>query len=180
MTDGPPRAARAGDWDGRDRDPAGRPQNARPRDALGRPLPYDAPPELVAEREPEDVVRTPGETLARAQDHLDAQRPFPAHDVLEAAWKNGPPHERDLWQGLAQLCVGLTHVLRGNRDGAVALVERGAERLRTYRASGGDAHGVDLDGVLAWAAETAAAWRRDADVRTTPPLRLRGEARPED
>ena len=26
-------------------------------------------------------------------------RPFHAHEVLEAAWKAGPPGERDLWQG---------------------------------------------------------------------------------
>jgi hypothetical protein len=40
--------------------------------------------------------------------------PFAAHEVLEARWKAGPDEERDLWQGLAQICVGLTHAARGN------------------------------------------------------------------
>ncbi|WP_261993079.1 DUF309 domain-containing protein, partial [Streptomyces sp. adm13(2018)] len=40
---------------------------------------------------------------------LDAGMPFHAHEVFEDAWKSGPASERDLWQGLAQLAVGLTH-----------------------------------------------------------------------
>ena len=58
------------------------------------------------------------------------RRPFHAHEVLEAAWKSGPAQERDLWQGLAQIAVGLTHARRGNARGAVALLRRGAERVR--------------------------------------------------
>jgi hypothetical protein len=134
---------------GRDRarDASGRPQSDRPRDALGRPLPWDAPPELIAEREPEDVVRTPAETIARADELLAAGTPFPAHDVFEAAWKNGPPEERDLWQGLAQICVGLTHAQRGNAAGAATLLARGRERVRAYVDRGGVTYGLD---VAAW------------------------------
>nr|WP_246224112.1 DUF309 domain-containing protein [Pseudarthrobacter psychrotolerans] len=44
---------------------------------------------------------------------MDAGRPFAAHEVLEARWKAGPAEERNLWQGLAQICVGLTHAARG-------------------------------------------------------------------
>ncbi|MEW1808906.1 DUF309 domain-containing protein [Pseudarthrobacter sp. NPDC080039] len=40
---------------------------------------------------------------------MEAGRPFAAHEVLEARWKAGPAMERDLWQGLAQICVGLAH-----------------------------------------------------------------------
>ena len=71
----------------RDRDPAGRARNARPRDALGRPLPYGTAGE---ERAPEGVVRTPDRSLAEAQELLDAGRPFHAHEVLEDAWKSAP------------------------------------------------------------------------------------------
>ena len=71
----------------RDRDAAGRARNARPRDALGRPLPYGAAGE---ERASEGVVRTPDDALAEAQALLDAGRPFHAHEVLEDAW-NGRP-----------------------------------------------------------------------------------------
>src|SRR4051794_41258283 len=80
----------------RDRDADGRARNARPRDALGRPLPYGAAGE---ERAPEGVVRSPDRALAEAQELLDAGRPFHAHEVLEDAWKSAPAEERQLWRG---------------------------------------------------------------------------------
>ncbi|MEU3691285.1 DUF309 domain-containing protein [Streptomyces narbonensis] len=122
----------------RDRDEEGRARSARPRDGLGRPLPYGA--EGVP-RQPEGVVRTPGETVREAQRLLDAGMPFHAHEVFEDAWKSGPAAERDLWQGLAQLAVGLTHAARGNREGGARLLRRGADRLTSRsweRASGGN------------------------------------------
>lgn len=121
----------------RDRDPAGRPRNARPRDALGRPLdPADGPGSGASgtDRIPDDLVITGAEAAALADRLLRDGRPFHAHEVLEAAWKSGPPGERDLWQGLAQIAVGLTHARRGNARGAVALLSRGAERVRGYQA----------------------------------------------
>ncbi|WP_270886287.1 DUF309 domain-containing protein [Pedococcus sp. 5OH_020] len=130
--------------DGRDRDAAGRARQARPRDALGRPLPYGANGvEPVSEEPlpPEDALRTARELVASG-------RPFAAHEVLEARWKAGPAEERDLWQGLAQLCVALTHAARGNPTGAQRLMERAAVRLGTYAATGRGTHGVDLDEVM--------------------------------
>src|SRR5665647_2037004 len=99
----------------RDRDPAGRPRQARPRDALGRPLPYGA---MGVEPVPEEPL-PPMKSLQVARQLVKAGRPFAAHEVLEARWKTGPAEERDLWQGLAQLCVGLTHASRGNSVGAL-------------------------------------------------------------
>ena len=130
----------------RDRDPAGRARNARPRDALGRPLPYDAEGE---ERAPEGVVRTPAEALAQAQGLLDAGRPFHAHEVLEDAWKQAPEQERQLWRGLAQLAVGQTHLLRGNARGAATLLDRGAANVEPYAAA--PPHGIDVAGLVRWA-----------------------------
>jgi hypothetical protein len=124
----------------RDRDPAGRPRNARPRDALGRPLdPADGPGSGVdgTDRIPDDLVITGAEAAALADRLLRDGRPFHAHEVLEAAWKTGPAGERDLWQGLAQIAVGLTHARRGNARGAVALLSRGAERVRGYQGGAG-------------------------------------------
>ena len=118
----------------RDRDPAGRPRNARPRDALGRPLDPAGGPGSGTDRIPDDLVITGAEAAALADRLLRDGRPFHAHEVLEAAWKSGPPGERDLWQGLAQIAVGLTHARRGNARGAVALLSRGAERVRGYQA----------------------------------------------
>jgi predicted metal-dependent hydrolase len=84
-------------------------------------------------------------------------RPFSAHEVLEARWKAGPPEERDLWHGLAQLCVGLTHAARGNTVGAGRLLERGAARLEEYERGVGATYGLDLTAVVACARDQAAA-----------------------
>jgi len=121
----------------RDRDPAGRPRNARPRDALGRPLDPADDPGSGADRIPDDLVITGAEAAALADRLLRDGRPFHAHEVLEAAWKSGPADERDLWQGLAQIAVGLTHARRGNARGAVALLSRGTERVRGYQGGAG-------------------------------------------
>jgi uncharacterized protein len=110
----------------RDRDESGRPRSARPRDALGRPLPRGSqgiPPI------PDDLELAPAETLRYAQDLLDQGLAFNAHEVLEAAWKNCPDDERMLWQGLAQLAVGITHVQRGNVKGAMSLLRSSSTRL---------------------------------------------------
>ncbi|MFH9726503.1 DUF309 domain-containing protein [Streptomyces sp. NPDC017254] len=140
---------------GRDRDDEGRARSARPRDGLGRPLQYGA--EGVP-RQPEGVVRTPEETLREAQRLLDAGMPFHAHEVFEDAWKSGPESERDLWQGLAQLAVGLTHAARGNAAGGARLLRRGADRLAGAPADvtkAAVARGIDVFGLVAWARELA-------------------------
>jgi hypothetical protein len=157
----------------RDRDPAGRPRNARPRDALGRPLDPAKGAGDTRERVPDDLT-LPGEQAARLADQmLRAGQPFHAHEVLEASWKTGPPAERDLWQGLAQIAVGLTHAHRGNARGAAALLARGAQRVRAYQAQvppgpGRDhPYGMDVAAVLAAADGLAARIQRDglADIR---------------
>ncbi|UIX29465.1 DUF309 domain-containing protein [Streptomyces sp. GQFP] len=146
---------------GRDRDEEGRARNARPRDGLGRPLPYG---EHGVARQPEGVVRRPEETVAEAQALLDAGKPFHAHEVFEDAWKSGPDQDRALWRGLAQLAVGLTHTARGNVTGGARLLRRGAGAVEEWAA--GDArqqpYGMDLAGVVAWARELAAEVERDA------------------
>ncbi len=139
-----PQASRGAD---RDRDTAGRPRQDRPRDALGRPLPYGARGVQPVAEEP----LPPADTLILARELLDKGRPFSAHEVLEARWKACPDQERPLWQGLAQLCVALTHAARGNRTGAQRLLERGMDRLEHYRTSGGPTYGLDLGSVEACA-----------------------------
>jgi len=139
---------------GRDRDDAGRPRQRRPRDALGRPLPYGR---TGVEPVPEEAL-PPRQTLEVARDLVRQGRPFAAHEVLEARWKAGPDGERALWQGLAQLCVGLTHAARGNVVGADRLVERGSALLLEYDAGGGATYGLDL-------AETIACVRRQGSPR---------------
>jgi len=133
----------------RDRDSTGRARNARARDELGRPLPRAAgsgtvtdPPALAAK-----------EALALAQQLLDSGRPFTAHEVLEAVWKDIDGPARDLWRGLAQVAVGITHALRGNESGAHALLRRSTVTLSQFAAT--TPYDIDLDGIRAWAAAAA-------------------------
>ena len=129
----------------RDRDDEGRAENARPRDGLGRPLPYGSPGvERVEMRD-----RTPGEALEEAQAYLDRGMPFHAHEVLEEQWKATVVEERPLWQGLAQLAVGLTHQRRGNARGARTVTERGGAAIAPF--AGTPPHGIDVSGLVAWA-----------------------------
>ncbi len=128
--------------DRRDRDAAGHARSSRPRDELGRPLPRDAAGGVAPA---DEAALPPAEALALAQQLLDQGMPFHAHEVLEAAWKAAPSAERDLWQGLAQVAVGLTHAGRGNAQGAVALLRRGRDRLARYGAPG--PYDVDVTGV---------------------------------
>jgi len=152
----------------RDRDAAGRPRNARPRDALGRPVPHGAE---GAPRVPDDLDLPPAEALAEAQRLLDEGYPFHAHEVLEAVWKSSPRVERELWQGLAQLAVGLTHVLRGNRLGGGRLLRRGAARVRPYAADA--PYEIDAAGLVTWADGLADRLDSGTDGDISPP-RLTG------
>lgn len=129
----------------RDRDPAGRPRSARPRDAAGRPLPPGSANAVAGV--PDDLLLSPDASLDEAQRLLDVGRPFTAHEVLEAAWKQAPAEERELWRGLAQLAVGLTHLQRGNGRGAVALLRRAAANLTPY--TGHPPYRVDVAGLVA-------------------------------
>lgn len=134
----------------------------RGRDRLGRPVPLDDPGAVPPV--PEEAF-PPDRALAYAQELLDEGRAFSAHEVLEASWKAAPAGERDLWQGLAQLCVGVTHLQRGNAVGAARLLRRAAGHLPDA-----PPHGVDpaLRGAaLAWADGI------DAGDRTVPVVRLR-------
>jgi uncharacterized protein len=156
----------------RDRDPSGRPRNARPRDGLGRPLdPADAA--AGQDRIPDNLVITGRDAAVLADRLLRDGRPFHAHEVLEAAWKTGPPADRDLWQGLAQIAVGLTHARRGNARGAVTLLRRGTERIRTRPAPDGGEHpyGMDIPAVLA-AADDLVSRIEQHGLDPVPPARL--------
>jgi hypothetical protein len=141
----------------RDRDDAGRPRNSRPRDDLGRPLGADAPRAVPRADGPvaspaaaspagspatspvvspaASLAASPAEAASAGGTLLLEGRPFHAHEVFEDAWKVASGPERDLWRGLAQVAVGLTHARRGNPRGAVSLLRRGAERLRDYTAN---------------------------------------------
>ncbi len=125
---------------------------------------------------PDDLVLAPDAALDSADGLIVSGRPFHAHEVLEASWKSAPDTERDFWQGLAQLAVGLTHAQRGNARGAVTLLGRGAAASGPIRAN---PYGVDVTAVAARA--EALADQIDADGLAALPdgsLRLRLRPRP--
>ena len=92
----------------------------------------------------------PSTTIDFARQLLNQGRPFSAHEVFEARWKASPEAERDLWQGLAQLCVGITHAERGNQVGALRLATRARLHLETYAATDGPRYGLNLSRLIHW------------------------------
>jgi hypothetical protein len=165
----------------RDRDPAGRPKNARPRDGLGRPLERGAVGEPVMA---DDARLSPAKAVELAQRLLEEGRPFHAHEVLEAVWKSAPRDQRELWRGLAQIAVGLTHARRGNSRGAVTLLRRGAAAVAGYLQAAGAQDSqvpeiLDLTGIHAAATDLAdliaahglgAVTQGELQLRLGPPL----------
>ena len=143
-------------------------RNTRPRDALGRPMPYGS---LGVDELPTGVVRSPRESLIEASRLLAEGRPFSAHEVLEDAWKSGPESEREVWRGLAQLAVGITHAARGNAAGAARLIERGIANVRPYEAA--SPHGLDVGAVVRWAGPALEQIARESPTTVSPPPLVR-------
>jgi len=134
------------DTSDRDRDAAGRARNARRRDELGRPMPRDAGSLTPTD----EAALSPADAVSYAQQLLDNGQSFAAHEVFEAVWKATADRDtRELWRGLAQLCVGVTHALRGNDIGAAALLQRAADTLAPY--AGTTPYQVDVDRLRTWA-----------------------------
>jgi hypothetical protein len=102
---------------------------------------------------------SPDEALRQAQQLIDDGYPFHAHEVLEGVWKATPGEGRELWQGLAQLAVGLTHVQRGNPTGAVSLLRRAADRIGLYATD--PPHGLSIAELAGYARSLADRIERD-------------------
>jgi hypothetical protein len=148
----------------RDRDSLGRPRNSRPRDRLGQPLARDADGRMPAD----PPALPPLQALARAQELIDADEAFAAHEVLEATWKSVDGEERELWRGLAQLAVGITHRDRGNSKGASALLRRGAANISRFADQ--PPYDVAVAALIEWAESES------TNLSGGSPPRLRGQA----
>ena len=72
------------------------------------------------------------ELLAEGIRLFNEARWFEAHEVLEQAWLAEPTPLRRLYQGILQVGVGLHHARRGNRNGALALLDRGMSLLAPF------------------------------------------------
>lgn len=142
--------------DERDRRDDGRPEQARPRDLTGRPLPYGTEGVPLAEEHEPSTVE---EALRLGTALWDEGRFFEAHECLEHVWHAAPDDDRDLWQGVIQIAVAGVHLQRGNPSGAAALLDRAAQRLARYP----DTHrGIDVAGARRRCARDAAAIRGGA------------------
>ena len=142
----------------RDRRDDGRPEQGRPRDRTGRPLPYGTTG--IALIEPADPT-TVEEAVALGVARWDEQRYFEAHELLEHAWKLGPEADRDLWKGVIQVAVAGVHLQRGNRIGARRLLDRALERLAGQPAA---RRGIDVAALR----RIAAAARAQLDAGEVP------------
>lgn len=141
---------------GRDRRDDGRPEQSRPRDRTGRPMPYGTSGVVTI-----DAVETsdPSEALQLGALRWQEQRFFEAHELLEIVWRSAEGPRRELWKGVIQVAVACVHVQRGNHDGAARLVARALRRLDAFQ---GEHDGVDVDAVRGIA--DALAQRIDAGV----------------
>lgn len=91
---------------------------------------------------------------------------FEAHEHLEGLWREERGPSRAFLQGLIQICAGFHHFQNGNLIGAVALLKRGADKVRRYPSP----HmGIDVTGLLARVDELRARFEE---------VRDRGEDRP--
>jgi uncharacterized protein len=118
----------------------------RPRDRLGRPLPWDVDPAQVAEAVPSVSGLADDAVWALALRYLDRGLPFHAHEIFEARWRDAPQADRDAWQALAQWAAAITHEARGNGVGAQRLARRAAELLASAPSIPGC---IDVERVLA-------------------------------
>lgn len=160
----PPRPRRVGSAGGdRDRDDEGRPEQARPRDRTGRPLPYamaDADRPLAEDFDP----ATLGEALDLGVWLWDRERYFECHEALEHVWHAATGPDRDFWQGVIQVAVAGVHHQRDNLAGFVPMLRKATGRLARYRPSH---RGVDTSLLVDWATSTAATAERAAALPAT-------------
>ena len=87
----------------------------RPRDELGRPLPWEAENRLHL---PDFDVLSVDENDRLGRELLSERNYFGAHEAWETAWKQSRGSgEEELFKGLSQMGAGYVHLLRGNAHG---------------------------------------------------------------
>lgn len=69
-------------------------------------------------------------------EHYNAGRFWQAHEALEVVWRQAPPPERPIWQGLIQAAAAMLHRERGNRHGLEVQGGAAIARLRAPTPAG--------------------------------------------
>src|SRR3954463_1382377 len=102
----------------------------RPRDELGRPLPWDAQTRL---RLPNFDAMSTEENDRAARKFLVDRNFFGAHEAWETAWKQSKgTGDEELFNGLSQLGARYLPLPRGHAHGAPTLLRRAASRVGRY------------------------------------------------
>lgn len=135
----------------RDRNVWGRPENARPRDRTGRPLPRDSDERELVEEHTYDTV---DQALATAWALWDDQRFFEAHECLEDVWHHAPKDDRTFWKGVIQVAVLCVHHQRGNVQGVLRTAEKALANLDGHPDIH---HGIDTEDLQVFCRGAAAA-----------------------
>lgn len=137
-------------WPDRPQVPKQKPE--RPRDELGRPLPYGSEDRL----HPKDYDALDiDENHRLGVEHFNAGQFFLAHEAWESAWRQAKEtEEEEFFKGLSQLAAGYTHFMRKNVHGAHALMRRGSGRIVPY---GPHYRGLDIEALARAAMADAAA-----------------------
>jgi predicted metal-dependent hydrolase len=82
---------------------------------------------------------------------------YACHDTLEAIWIEAPEPERNFYQGLLQIAVGIYHLSNLNWRGALILLGEGINRLQPYE----PVHaGIEIESIVDRSAELLAALQR--------------------
>jgi hypothetical protein len=79
--------------------------------------------------------------------YLERDLPFHAHETFELRWRCCPENERPLWRALARWAAAITHIERGNAEGASSIARETMGDLRQIDPS--PLTRENLDGVLA-------------------------------
>ncbi len=118
---------------------------SRERDRLGRPVDAGSPEAVpgIHERAEIDSTTAWGEALQ----YLECDMPFHAHETFEMRWRCCPESERALWKSLARWAAALTHVERGNPEGASSIARETMAEL--MQAEHEPLTQDQIDGVLA-------------------------------
>ena len=102
----------------------------RPRDALGRPLPWGVETQLHL---PDFDAMTLEENHEAGRRLAGEGNWFGAHEAWETAWKQARgTGDEEFFKGLSQMGAGYVHLLRGNAHGTQTLLLRGAGRIAAY------------------------------------------------
>jgi predicted metal-dependent hydrolase len=72
-------------------------------------------------------------------------RYFDAHEALERAWLDDASPQRNLYQAILQVGVGLHHARNHNRRGALRLLDRGSAGLEPFLST---SCGIDIARLL--------------------------------